>query len=325
MDRREFLLGAAAGSVAFAASPRAFAARLGGTPVAFVTADLESHVVVLDLVTATTIERIRTGPGPRSIETILNLAIVAHTDHGAISVLHASPYGVRAEIDGFEAPRYTCWRPLTGASVPDTAYITDSAREEVVTLIGFGRIEARTRVPGPARHVSISPDGRTIWTALGTRAGLIAVLDSSRPYEPRLARTIRPPFLAHDVVFAPDGRHVWVTSGSERRIALYDRRARRFVRVLRADAPPQHVAFARGLAFVASGDDGTVRVHRPDGRVVREARVPVGSYNVTFGWRRAVTPSLAQGTVALLDDRGRVRATRSVARAAHDACVLVGP
>jgi len=325
MDRRRFLAASAAGSLALASDPLAFAARLGGTPIAFVTADLESHVVVLDLSSAKTIARIRTGPGPRSIETVLDMAVVAHTEYGAVSVLRVSPYGVRAELDDFEAPRYTCSRPLSSLSVPALAYITDSAREEVVTFDLGSKILQRTRVPGPARHISISPDGRTIWTALGTKADLIAVLDARRPYEPRLDRTIRPPFLAHDVVFAPDGVHTWVTSGTERDLALYDRRSRRPIRILQADAPPQHVTFANGLAFVASGDDGTVRVHRPDGALIRTSRVPGGSYNVTFGWRRAVTPSLAQGTVALLDARGRVRATRSVARAAHDACVLVGP
>jgi hypothetical protein len=92
--------------------------------------------------------------------------------------------------------------------------------------------------------------------------------------------------------------------------------------MLAADSPPQHVTFAGARVFVASGDDGTVRRHRLDGERVRETRVPVGSYNVTFGSGRIVTPSLAQGTVSLLDRNGRVRAVRRIARAAHDACVV---
>jgi hypothetical protein len=115
---------------------------------------------------------------------------------------------------------------------------------------------------------------------------------------------------------------VWVTSGSERQIALYRAGSRRPLRILDADAPPQHVAFAGGRAFVASGDSGTIRRHRLDGEVVRRIRVPVGSYNVSFGWRRLVTPSLGNGTVSVLDSTGRVRAVRQVAKAAHDACVL---
>jgi DNA-binding beta-propeller fold protein YncE len=187
-----------------------------------------------------------------------------------------------------------------------------------------GKVLWRARVPGPARHVSVSPDGRTLWTVLGTAASHIAVLDTSDPRRPRLVGTTATPFAAHDVGFAPDGRAVWVTSGAEQRIAIY-RGERRPARILAADAPPQHVTFAGQKAFVASGDDGTVRWHRLDGDFVREARVPVGSYNVTFGWSRLVTPSLAAGTASVLDRNGRVRAIEKVARAAHDACIVFGP
>ncbi|MGI8478485.1 MAG: YncE family protein [Gaiellaceae bacterium] len=325
MDRRRFLAAAAAVPIALAVDPRAVAARLGGTPLAFVTADLESHIVVLDLQTGEPVERIRTTPGPRSIEAILgSSAVVAHTEHGVVSLIGITPLGVRAELDGFEAPRYTCVRPPTpDRQTSSIAYVTDSAREEVVTLdVGRAKVLWRTRVPGPARHISISADGDTLWTALGTKAERLAVLDARNPRRPRLVRTISPPFLAHDVVFALDGRTVWVTSGAERRIAIY-RGERRPLRVIAADAPPQHVAFSDSKAFVASGDDGTLRRHRLDGELVREVRVPVGSYNVTFAFGRIVTPSLGQGTVSLLDRNGRVRTVRRVARAAHDACILV--
>jgi hypothetical protein len=83
------------------------------------------------------------------------------------------------------------------------------------------------------------------------------------------------------------------------------------------------VTFVGGHVFVASGDDGTVRRHAVGGRRVGEARVPVGSYNVTFGSGHVITPSLGQGTLSILDTGGRVRSVRHVARAAHDACVVL--
>lgn len=249
---------------------------------------------------------------------------MAHTEHGFVTLIGTASLSVRAELDGFEEPRYGADRPVgrfVGESV--LAYVTDSAAEEVVTVdvLGSGRILWRTRVPGPARHISVSPDGTTIWTVLGSKAARVAVLDASDARRPKLLRTISPPFLAHDVVFSPDGRTAWVTSGDERRIALY-RSERRPVRLLAAGAPPQHVAFARRKAFVASGDDGTVRRHTLDGELVREARVPLGSYNVSFGGARVVSPSLQRGTVSVLDRNGRVRAVQKIARAAHDACVV---
>ena len=320
MDRRQFLAAAAAGSLSLALGPRAFAGRAGGIdPRALVTADLESHVVVLDLATGRVVQRFRTAPGPRSIESVdASTAIVGHTEAGVVSILvSAGGVGLRAELDGFEEPRYTAVHPRR-----HLAYVTDSAREEVVVLDPLeARLLGRVRVPGPARHISISPDGRTVWTSLGNAAARIAVLDASNPRRPRLVRTFAAPFLAHDVVFAPDGRAVWVTSGDERRIALY-RGERRPERVLPAGSAPQHVTFSREKVFVASGDDGTVRRHRRDGSFVREARVPTGSYNVAFGFDRLVTPSLGRGTVTFLDRNGRVAAVRKVARAAHDACIV---
>jgi len=321
MDRRRLLVAGAVGLVGLSRGPMALAARLGGSPVVYVTADVESYVAVLHLETGDLVKRIRTGPGPRSIESLHDrIAVVAHTQHGVVTLIDVASGRIRAELEGFEAPRYTAVHPRKSL-----AYITDSAREEIVVLDAEGaRVIWRTRVPGPARHVSISPDGRTLWTALGTSAPRVAVLDTSNPLRPKLVRRISPPFLAHDVVFTPDGRAVWVTSGAERRIGVY-RDGDRLVRVLDAGAPPQHVTFAREKAFVASGDDGTVRRHGLDGALVREVRVPVGSYNVTFGWSRIVTPSLDGGAVSLLDRNGRVTAIRTVARAAHDACIVFGP
>ncbi len=318
MNRRQFLTGSAAASLALACDPAALARRVGGSGVAFVTADLESRVVLVELASGKTIARIRTAPGPRSIEAVHGrTAVVAHTEHGLVTLIDAASRRIRFELDGLGSPRYTAVLPTA-----DLVYVTDSEAEEVVTVDAVrGRILARARVPGPARHIGISIDGRNIWTSLGTAATHIAVLDNGNPRRPRFDRTIASPFLAHDIVFAPDGKTVWVTSGSERRVALY-RSGNRPSRVLASGAPPQHVTFARNKAFVACGDDGAVHRHRLDGKPVRETRVPVGSYNVTFGWGRLVTPSLHEGTLSLLDRNGRVRTVRQIARAAHDACIL---
>jgi DNA-binding beta-propeller fold protein YncE len=321
MDRRRFLLAAAGVPVSLALGTR-LAAASPFEPLALVTADLESHVVVLQLAHARVLGRIATSPGPRSIERVgANAALVAHTRYGLVSLVDPSERAVRRELDGFSAPRYTAAHPKWLG-----AYVTDSAGEEVVTVdVDRGRVISRTRVPGPARHVSISHGGTTLWTALGSKAERIAVLDLREPLRPRLVRTINPPFLAHDVVFAPDGTHVWVTSGEGRHIGIYRAATGELVRMLAADRAPQHVAFANDRAFVASGDDGTVRIHRLNGDLVRRDEVPLGSYNVAFGARRAITPSLSRGTVAVVDGSGRVQAVRRIARAAHDACIVSSP
>ena len=143
-------------------------------------------------------------------------------------------------------------------------------------------------------------------------------------------RTIQPPFLAHDVVWAPGDEHVWVTSGA--RSELRSTRATRGSHCARlpAGSAPQHVAFLGSRAYVASGEDGSVSVHRLDGSVVRrDVTVPVGSYNISFSGPAesfaqpvGVTPSLDRGTVCLLSPSGAVRHVRRVARSAHDACIV---
>jgi DNA-binding beta-propeller fold protein YncE len=326
MNRRRFLAAALATPAAFALDPTsALGLAAGGGTVALVTADLESHVVALDVTTGRVVRRIRTLTAPRSIESSpYGQVVVAHTPIGALSILDAATLSVRAVIRGLREPRYTAMHP--GEAL---AYVTDSGRDEVVTVdLEGARIVHRTRVPGPARHVSVD-GGTTLWTSLGSAAERIAVLDLADPRRPRLARTIEPPFRSHDVAFTPDGLHAWVTSGASNALAIY-RLAGGAPTVFAAAAPPQHVAFVGRVAFVASGRDGTLQRRRLDGAVARVTRVPRGSYNVTcangeppFARTAVVTPSLNEGTVAVLAPGGDVRFVRRVTRSAHDACVAI--
>ncbi len=321
MNRRDFLAAAVATPLALAAARPALARTRGGTPLALVTADLESRVVVYDLASARVVRRIETLPGPRSIETVGDgaLALVAHTAVGAISLIDVSAMRVRHVLHGFRTPRYT-------AAVPDgdTALVTDAGTGELVTVDLFGgRVARRLAVGSHARHLSLDVSTLTAWVALGFSAPAIAVVDLGAPGGPRLTGRIAPPFPAHDVVFSPDGSRAWVSSGDERRLAVYDAETHRVLFTLPAGEPPQHIAFAGGAVYVTSDD--AVRVHRlRDGKLLRTTPVPPGSYNVTHGWGRVFTPSLERGTLAVLDERGRLLARPVLARAAHDACFVAG-
>jgi DNA-binding beta-propeller fold protein YncE len=290
VNRREFLASAAA--VPFAV--RAADAWGKAAPLALVTADLEARIVVVDPVSGHVVRHIRTGAGPRSVETVGGrLAVVAHTSAGIVSLVDA--HRVLSRVKGFVEPRYTAAHPNGRL-----AYVTDSKLEDVAVLdVLHGRVLERTGLGGPARHISISAAS------------------------PRLVAQVAPPFLAHDVGFAPDARHVWVTSGAQHAMAIYDLHTRTRLASFPADAPPQHVTFARGVAFVTSGDDGTLRVHALDGRLLRVTRVPAGSYNVQQAWGRVVTPSLDEGTVCVLDDRGALIHRERVARSSHDASFVL--
>jgi DNA-binding beta-propeller fold protein YncE len=318
MDRREFLAAAAAPLVLGAAP--ALARPSGGTPLALVTADLESSIIAVNVATGTVHRRLRTAADPRSIESIGVVgALIAHTASGKLTLVD-SELRVHPVAGELEAPRYT-------AVSPDRrlAYVTDSARQEVVVVELSGRrVVGRIPVGGPCRHVGIDRDGTRLWTALGSKAERVAVISLSDPRRPRPVTMIKPPFLAHDVGFTPDGRRVWITSGDRGRIAMYDARSGDLLRTLGAAAPPQHVTFMGDRAFVTSGDDATLQVHALDGRLLRSAPVPAGSYNVQRGWRWILTPSLSQGTLCTFDARGAPLDQLRVARSSHDACFIVG-
>jgi DNA-binding beta-propeller fold protein YncE len=314
MNRREFVVAAAALAIA----PEALAHELkGGTAVALVTADLESHIVVVSLADGRTLRTIPTLPEPRSIERVGASVVVAHTAHGAVSILGPRLRRVRHVIEGLAEPRYTA-----GSWDGRHAFVTDSGEGEVVVVdVIRGRVARRLDVGGPARHIAVDQKGR-LWTALGTKAARIAIADARSPLRPRLLGRIKAPFLAHDVGFAPTGRFIWVTSGDRGELALFDPRSARPVRRLGAGAPPQHVTFSGRLAFVTSGDDGTLHTHdAATGRLLRSARIPVGSYNVAEGFGLVFMPSLSQGTLCMADGKGRVRRSVRVARSSHDACL----
>jgi DNA-binding beta-propeller fold protein YncE len=258
-------------------------------------------------------------PRPRSIEAVGPMAVVAHSELGAVTIVRGATLAVEHVLRGFGEPRYT-------AAHPDGrhAYVTDASRGEVVVLdVVRGRAVARERVGALARHVTIDPRGRTLWVALGAKAEEVAIVDVSRPVRPRLLRRFRPPFLAHDVGWAPGGNRVWVSSGDRREVAIYHGRTGTLSRRLHADEPPQHFTFRGDLVYVASGESGMLRVHRVDGARLRSTRIPDDSYNVqqAFGW--VVTPGLGRGTVCVLDRHGTVRWRRTVARSSHDACIVL--
>lgn len=314
MDRRRFL-GLAAAAALF--SPEAVRAALQLLAVA--TCDLDERLAVVDVAAGRVVRYVSCPADPRSVELVGGRdALVCHTATGVVSVLDGRSLSLRHVVRGFAEPRYT-------AAHPDGrhAFVTDSGSVEVVAVdVARGRALGRVKLEDWPRHVTIDPSGRTLWVGLGTASARVAVVDVSDPARPRHAGTIRPPFLAHDVGFAPSGAHVWVTSGEVGDLAVYggDGRLRRR---LPADASPQHVSFAPGLAYVTSGDAGTLRtLGAVDGRVLNTARVPVGSYNVQAGHGLVLTPSLDGGLLSVLDRHGRLLRQVRVGRSSHDACFL---
>jgi hypothetical protein len=305
VNRREFI-GAALLSVPALRSCAAAAEQ----PLALATADTESHIVAVRAASGRIVQRLATVAGPRSIQSRPGVvAVCAHTQAGKVSLIERSGgrIAVRRLLGGFSEPRYT---EIAGRF----AFVTDSGAGELATIdLQRGRVIHRAAVGDLARH--ITRRGTTVFVALGSSAAHVVAVDVADPSRPHVLRRIAAAFLAHDVAVAPDGR-LWITAGRERRITIHDGPQ------LDADEAPQHVTFAAGRAFVASGDGGSVHVHSLDGRLLRTVRVPRGSYNVQEAAPYVFTPSLGAGTLTILDARGRRLREVHVAAAAHDACAL---
>ena len=317
MNRREFLAAAAAPLVLGAAP--ALARPSGGAALALVTADLESSIVAVELVGGRVYRRLRTPAGPRSIESIGGAAaIVAHTGSGRMSLVDRS-LTVRPVRGPFGAPRYS--------AVSDDrrlAYVTDSERREVAIVdLRARRVTGRIPVGGPARHLTLDGLGRRLWVVLGSKSAEIAIVGLDHPRGPQVVDRVYPPFLAHDVGYEPNSVRVWVTSGDRRSLALYEDHGARFLRTLSGDAPPQHVAFLGGRAFVTSGVDAVLRIQALDGRLLRSAAIPPGSYNVEQGFGTILTPSLSQGTLCTFSARGAPLERVQVSRSSHDVCFVM--
>jgi hypothetical protein len=315
IDRRTFITGAAS----LVLAPRGLFRLHAGKEVALVTADEEARLVAVDLASGRIHRYVNTLRKPRSIETVGDMAVVAHSEVGAITIVQGGALRVAHVLHGFGEPRYTAGHP-DGRH----AYVSDAERGEVVALdVVGGRVLARAQVGNRARHITIDPTGSTLWVALGAKARKIAVVDVRKRTRPRLSVLIEPPFLAHDVGWTPDGAKVWVSSGDRNELAIYDAKTRRILARLRADLPPQHVTFRGARAYVTSGESGTLSVHRTDGRILKTTAVPDDSYNVqqAHGW--VVTAGLGRGSLCILDASGRLLRRKQIARSSHDACIVV--
>ncbi len=322
-DRREFLAQTLEAVVELTALGGAAQRAAGGgprrpAPRALVTADTEAHVAVVSLASRRVLKRIATLEGPRSIQAAGGgRALVGHAGAGAVTVIEDGR--VRRVLRGFGQPRYT-------AVGPDArlAYVSDGGTGEVVVIdLARARVLRRVAVGDGARHITIDPQGRRLWVALGSSASQIVVVGLDDPRHPRTLRRIAPPFLAHDVGFTPTGRYVWVTAGRVRRTAIYARGGERPLRVFDGDEAPQHVTFGPTMAYLASGEDPVVTVRSlRDQRILGRQRVPYGSYNVQRGGGVVLTPSLNTGALTALNAGGQSIWQIDVARNAHDVCVV---
>ena len=180
MNRREFLAAAAAPLVLGVAP--ALARPSGGTPLALVTADLESHVVAVDIAGGTVVRR--RAHARRSAQ---------HRERRRRRRARRTHRRRPADADRLRPARALGQRRARRAALrrrlarPRLAYVTDSGRHELAVVDLRGRrVVGRVRVRGACRHLGIDRAGSRLWVVLGNSADEIAVLSLSEPARPRV-------------------------------------------------------------------------------------------------------------------------------------------
>jgi DNA-binding beta-propeller fold protein YncE len=289
-------------------------------PVALVTAETENALLAVSLQDGRVIKRVPLPADPQNIEVGNGgTAVLMSTEAGAVTLLDWRSLKVIKILRGFRAPHIA-------AKGPDGewVYVTDDATGMLSVIeLARARVVARVFVGIGAHHMSVSPDRRQLWIALGERARTIVVVALRRPDRPRVVKRFDPGFEVHDLSFSPGGRTVWVTTSTRRSVEVFSAAAARRLYSVPAGAPPQHVAFGGRFAYVTSGYDGRMEmVNASNGRVVRSVRVPYGSFNLATAGGRVVVSSLLRGTVTELNSRLHVLRTKKVAQAARDVALV---
>jgi DNA-binding beta-propeller fold protein YncE len=292
----------------------------GGRPVALVTAETENALLAVSLQDGRVIRRVRLPADPQNIEVGNGgTAVLISTRAGVVTLLDERSLGVIKTLRGFRAPHIA-------AKAPDGewVYVTDDATGMLSVIeLARARIVARVFVGIGAHHMSVSPDERRLWIALGERARTVVVVALRRPDRPRVVMRFDPGFEVHDLAFSPSGKTVWVATSTRRSVEVFSAATARRLYSVAAGAPPQHVVFGSRFAYVTSGYDGRIEmVNVKNGRVLRNVRVPYGSFNLAAAGGLVVVSSLLGGTVTELNSRLHVLRTKKVAPAARDVALV---
>ncbi len=316
---------AAAAVSSLVVSAAGSAHRLGGSPVALVTAETANEVLAVSLPDGKVLRRVHLHD-PQAIAALQAGPAVVVSPSGTVTLLAWHSLRTLKVFHSFRSPQAAAIT-LDGKF----AYVTDAASGYLGVIdLARRKLIDNVFVGAGAHHLAIRPDGSRIWVALGETASTIAVLDSSNPRAPRVMSRFDPQVPAHDLAFAPDGETVWVSSASAPFVSVLNPHSAKVVGRVAAGIGPQHVTFVeygKPGAVITSGYGSMVEtVDLASRRVLRRASAPYGSFNVSTFGGLLVTSSLLTGEVAEFNDGNLARwMTKKVAPATRDLAVSVWP
>lgn len=282
---------------------------------ALVTAQTEDRLLVTALPGGRLVRAITLPGDPSYVDATGQVIVVVSSGAGTVTLLDRKSLRVTRVFRGFSSPHIP-------AISPDGryAYVTDDGSGELAVIgLHTHRLLSRVFVGAGAHHLAFTPNERRVWVALGQSAQAVALLSTSDPGHPRVIGYFHPPFLAHDLLFGPGGRDVWITSSNTSDVGVFSLRTRRQLARIPAGAPPQHLAFADGDAFITSGYGSSIeRVDLRKWRMIRRVYAPYGSFDLDATGGYVVTASLLRGTLAVYNEQLRLLGVHRLAPSTED-------
>jgi DNA-binding beta-propeller fold protein YncE len=288
---------------------------------ALVTAQTENRLLVVGLPGARVIREVTVADDPRYVDAAHGAVVAVSSGSGIVTLLDRRSFRVIKMFHGFSAPHIP-------AISPDGryAYITDDGGGRLTVLgLNDGKLLGRVFVGPGAHHLAFSTHEEQVWVALNESAATIMLLstvnDSGNvdPGHPHVIGYFHPPFRAHDLLFSPSGKQVWITSAESSYVGVFSSRTRRLLFRVPAGAPPQHLAFAHGTAYITSGYGSSIeQVDLQTGHVMRRSFAPYGSFDLDAAGSYVVTASLLEGTLAIYNQRLRLLRVRWLAPSTED-------
>ncbi|MEA2147668.1 MAG: hypothetical protein QOG59_3255 [Solirubrobacteraceae bacterium] len=287
-------------------------------PIVLVTAETRNQLVSVDARTGRLLGRVSEATDPENV-VVGSMAIVVSSASHTVSLLDLHTLRTITRLRRFTLPHLVA----VGAG-KSFAYVSDDTAGTVTPIDLSTRTElGAVAVGAGAHHMALSPDGHRLWVALGETAQTIVILDTTNPAHPRVLRRWNPGFAVHDLVYSPDGRQVWISAASAPDVTVLDARTRRVRFRVDVGAGPQHIAFDRAGVYLTSGYGSRIeRVRSADGRLLRRAVSPYGSFELDVADGYVVTASLFAGKLVIYDTGLHLRHRLALAPATRDEAIL---
>ena len=289
---------------------------------AFVTAETENRLLVVELPSGRVVRSIPLAPDPEDLATqgIDGPIVVVSAAAGTVTLLDASTLRALKVFGGFASPHIAAI-----ARDGDHAYVTDDARGTLTAIdLANLRVTSTIHVGAGAHHMSFDMMHSLAWVALGESARTIVVISTYGFDRPRVIGRFDPGFEVHDLAFSIDGRRVWLTAADRRDVTVFNGIDEQPMFRVPVGPPPQHVALAGSYAYLTSGYGSTIeQVDAHNGRILRRARTPYGSFELAADGRYVVVSSLLRGTLAIYTSQLKLVRVSHLAPATRE--VVLGP